>query len=141
MAHEDSHASVHSVREPQSDHRTECTRRIKTMPNASETSRMLEGIDRHVIGGFRMLLANGCDSWEVSGATMKLEQNQVWQRTDETLRIVQLERLEVQYKLLTTPAPGQRRRYTVTKKEFCRLIKGARLLSVEEARMLDSEDS
>jgi hypothetical protein len=70
---------------------------------------------------------------------MKLEQNQVWQRPDETLRIVQLERLEVQYKLLTPPLPGQGRRRTATKKEFCRLIKGARLLSVEEARALESE--
>lgn len=56
---------------------------------------------------------------------MKLEQNQVWQKGDEFFRIVHLERLEVQYKLVMGAATGPGSHHHVSKKEFCRLIKGA----------------
>lgn len=66
---------------------------------------------------------------------MKLQQGQLWQCSAGTLRIVKLERLAVEYK--TVPAAeaeaeadsGARQR--VTKKEFCRLIKGAVLTPPE----------
>ena len=38
---------------------------------------------------------------------MKLQQNQIWLKGTEYLRIVQLERLEVQYKTLTDPLSGR----------------------------------
>jgi hypothetical protein len=65
---------------------------------------------------------------------MKLAQNQVWKQGDGFLRIVHLERLEVQYKAISNLLTGEGRHHRVSKKEFCRLIKGARLLSQEEVR-------
>jgi len=71
---------------------------------------------------------------------MKLRQNQVWKQGDEFLRIVALERLEVQYKNVTNPATGERKHHRVTKKEFCRLIKGAKLLAPAEEADLRTEE-
>lgn len=62
---------------------------------------------------------------------MKLQQNQIWQKGSEFYRIVQLERLEVQYKTLTDPLSGRGPHERVTKKEFCRLLKGAVLVDVD----------
>ena len=60
---------------------------------------------------------------------MKLRQNQVWKQGDEFLRIVTLERLAVRYKAMKDLATGEGKHHGVTKKEFCRLIKGATLLT------------
>jgi len=65
---------------------------------------------------------------------MKLAQNQVWKKGDEYLRIVQLERLEVKYKAVTNLLTGIGTHHHVSKKEFCRLIKGAVLLTQEQVR-------
>ena len=65
---------------------------------------------------------------------MKLAQNQVWQQGDLYLRIVQLERLEVRYKSITNLLAGQGQHHHVSKKEFCRLIKGATLLTPGQVR-------
>jgi len=65
---------------------------------------------------------------------VRLQQNQVWQKGGEFLRIVKLERLEVQYKAVTNLVTGEGRHHHVSKKEFCRLIKDATLLSEEEIR-------
>jgi hypothetical protein len=59
---------------------------------------------------------------------MKLEQNQIWNKGSEYYRIVQLGRLEVQYKTMTDPLSGRGPHEQVTKKEFCRLLKGAVLV-------------
>ena len=67
---------------------------------------------------------------------MKLEQNQIWHKGDEYYRIVQLGRLEVQYKTMTDPLSGRGPHEQVTKKEFCRLLKGALLV---EARALSGQ--
>ena len=61
--------------------------------------------------------------------SVKLAQNQVWKRGDDYLRIVQLERLEVQYKAITNLLSGDGTHHHVSKKEFCRLIKDATLLT------------
>lgn len=66
--------------------------------------------------------------------TMKLAQNQVWKQGDLYLRIVHLERLEVQYKAVTNLLTGEGKHCHVSKKEFCRLIKGARLLTQDEVK-------
>jgi hypothetical protein len=67
---------------------------------------------------------------------MKLEQGQIWKTSPEThshngkplyLRIVQLERLSVDYKEMLDPATADGRHKQATKKEFCRMIKGATL--------------
>lgn len=63
---------------------------------------------------------------------MKLQQNQVWKHGDEFLRIVHLERLEVQYKNMKDLASGEGTHHTVTKKVFCRLLKTATLLAPDQ---------
>lgn len=60
--------------------------------------------------------------------TMKLEQGQIWKQGETFYRIVVRERLSVEYKAMTAPESGEGTRHTVTKKEFCRLIKGAQLV-------------
>jgi len=65
---------------------------------------------------------------------MKLAQNQVWQQGDGFYRIVHLERLEVQYKIVSNLLTGEGRHCHVSKKEFCRSIKGAKLLTQDEVR-------
>ena len=72
---------------------------------------------------------------------MKLRQNQVWKVGDEFLRIVALERLEVRYKAIKDLASGEGKHETVTKKEFCRLIKGATLLTPEDESGLRAESA
>lgn len=67
---------------------------------------------------------------------MKLAQNQVWKQGNEYLRIVHLERLEVQYKAVKDLLTGAGRHRHVSKKEFCRLIKGATLLTQAEVQKI-----
>ena len=62
---------------------------------------------------------------------MKLQQNQLYKQGEEFIRIVELERKAVSYKLMQDPMSGERPIHLVTKKEFCRLIKGAELLAYE----------
>jgi hypothetical protein len=61
--------------------------------------------------------------------TMKLEQGQLWKQGANFYRIVHLERLAVEYKELkdATSLDGYHR--GATKKDFCRLIKGATLVN------------
>ncbi|MDF1657335.1 MAG: hypothetical protein P1U58_06965 [Verrucomicrobiales bacterium] len=56
---------------------------------------------------------------------MKLRQNQLWKQGEQFYRIVHLERLSVDYKTVDPMDPEAGDHYSVTKKEFCRLIKGA----------------
>jgi hypothetical protein len=60
---------------------------------------------------------------------MKLCQAQVWKQGKEYIRIVRLERLEVEYKSMTNLASKQGTLKVTSKKDFCRLLKGARLLA------------
>jgi hypothetical protein len=55
--------------------------------------------------------------------SMKLQQNQIWLKGSEYYRIVQLDRAEVQYKIMTDPLSGRGPHHQVTKKEFCRCSK------------------
>jgi hypothetical protein len=59
---------------------------------------------------------------------MKLCQGQVWKQGGEYLRIVRLERLEVEYKSLPSLASKTGTKHVTSKKDFCRLLKQARLL-------------
>lgn len=63
---------------------------------------------------------------------MKLEQGQIWKQGDEYLRIVERARLTIEYKAMKDPASKEGTRHRVTKKEFCRLLKGAVLLTQEK---------
>ncbi len=75
-----------------------------------------------------------CPLGFASVSMIKLAQNQVWKREGEYLRIVHLERLAVRYKSMTVLVGGHGPHHEVTKKEFCRLIKDATLLSPGEVR-------
>jgi len=63
---------------------------------------------------------------------MNLQQGQVWKQGGQYLRIVHLERLAVDYKSMTDLVLKSGKHHRVTKKEFCRLIKGATLLPASE---------
>jgi len=63
---------------------------------------------------------------------MKLQQGQVWKQGDQYLRIVFLGRLEVEYKAVRNLVTREGIRHHVSKKEFCRLLKKASLLTPAE---------
>lgn len=65
---------------------------------------------------------------------LKLQQGQMWKKGDMLVRIVHLERLSVGYKDIKNHETKEGEHHTVTKKEFCRLIKGAELQPAGEAR-------
>jgi hypothetical protein len=58
---------------------------------------------------------------------MHLEQGQVWKKGDEYLRIVTWERLAIEFKAMIDLESKEGQVQRVTKKEFCRMIKGATL--------------
>ena len=64
---------------------------------------------------------------------MRLQQNQIWKKGDEYICIVVLERMRVEYKVMTDLAAKEGKHHQVTKKEFCRLLKGAVLVPPSEA--------
>jgi len=64
---------------------------------------------------------------------MKLCQGQVWKKDGQFIRIVRLERLEVEYKSHPSLASKAGTKAVTSKKDFCRLLKGAHLLSSEKA--------
>jgi hypothetical protein len=59
---------------------------------------------------------------------LKLQQDQLWKKGDRFLRITHLERLAVEYKEMTNLETKEGELHVLTKKEFCRLLKGAVLL-------------
>ena len=63
---------------------------------------------------------------------MKLQQGQIWKCAGGYVRVVHLERLEVGYKSFKNlKSPGGVHQHT-SKKDFCRLLKGAELLPVDK---------
>lgn len=59
---------------------------------------------------------------------MKLQQGQLWKKDGEYIRIVTWERLAIGYKSMPELETGEGTLHQLSKKEFCRLIKGAELL-------------
>jgi hypothetical protein len=59
---------------------------------------------------------------------MKLCQGQIWKQGGEYIRIVRLERLEVEYKSTTSLGGKAGTKIVTSKKDFCRLLKGAHQL-------------
>ena len=60
---------------------------------------------------------------------MKLCQSQVWKKDGQYIRIVRLERLEVEYKSMPNLGSKEGIMHVTSKKDFCRLLKGAHLLA------------
>lgn len=63
---------------------------------------------------------------------MKLQQSQVWKKDDIYFRIVRVERLAVDFKEMPSPNSTKGTHCHLTKKEFCRMIKDATLLTEQE---------
>lgn len=63
---------------------------------------------------------------------MKLEQGQIWKKGDEYIRIVEWARLSIEYKLMKNPVAKVGTVHRMTKKDFCRLLKGAALVMPEK---------
>ena len=70
---------------------------------------------------------------------MKLEQGQIWKKGEDYLRIVEWARLSIEYKAMKDPVTKQGTLHRVTKKEFCRLLKGAVLLKPEDLPEAEAE--
>lgn len=64
---------------------------------------------------------------------MKLEQGQIWKQGDHYLRIVEWERMYIEYKIMKDPVSKEGTFHQVTKKEFCRMLKGAVLMKPEKS--------
>jgi hypothetical protein len=62
---------------------------------------------------------------------LKLQQGQIWKCGDEFIRIVQLARLEVGYKVVKNLKSGEGTHHHTSKKDFCRLLRTATLLAPE----------
>jgi len=60
---------------------------------------------------------------------LKLRQGQIWNLGDQFIRIVHLERLEVQYKTFKNLGNPKGEHHHTSKKEFCRLLKDAILMT------------
>ena len=63
---------------------------------------------------------------------VRLLQGQVWKHGKEYIRLVRVQRLEVEYKILPSLSSKAGVRRTTSKKDFCRLLKQARLLTPSE---------
>ena len=63
---------------------------------------------------------------------MKLCQGQIWKSGKDYIRIVKLERLTVEYKSLPNLGNKEGTLHSTSKKDFCRLLKQARLLAPEK---------
>ncbi|MDE0836702.1 MAG: hypothetical protein OSA84_10165 [Akkermansiaceae bacterium] len=59
---------------------------------------------------------------------LQLAQNQLWKQGDRYFRIVVWQRLAIQYKETDSPDAAEGTIHDVSKKEFCKLIKGAELV-------------
>jgi hypothetical protein len=70
---------------------------------------------------------------------LKLQQGQVWKHGDEFIRIVQLSRLEVAYKIVKNLKTGAGEHRFTSKKDFCRLLKECTLLAPKQPRAQEGE--
>ncbi len=70
---------------------------------------------------------------------MKLEQGQIWKKGDEYIRVVEWARMSIEYKLMQNPASKVGTVHRASKKEFCRLLKGAALVMPEKAGVAESD--
>ena len=59
---------------------------------------------------------------------MKLKQGQIWKNETGYIRIVELERLSVDFKMMEDQFTKDGTHKQLTKKEFCRIIKDATLV-------------
>ncbi|MFC7338435.1 hypothetical protein ACFQY0_14670 [Haloferula chungangensis] len=70
---------------------------------------------------------------------MKLQQGQLWKKGNEYIRIVNWARLDIEYKLITDLESGEGTFHELSKKEFCRLLRGAELIEPPTDQDSDEE--
>jgi len=63
---------------------------------------------------------------------MRLFQDQVYQRGEQFIRIVRLDRYEVEYKATSASVKSEGSHSVLAKKPFCRLLKGMSLVVPEK---------
>jgi hypothetical protein len=63
---------------------------------------------------------------------MRLFQDQIYQKGDQFIRIARLDRYEVEYKATTGSVKAEGHLTVAPKKEFCRLLKGMKLVVAEK---------
>ncbi len=68
---------------------------------------------------------------------MRLRQGQLWDLGDQHVRIVVLERLVVDYKIIHNLETNEGTHHHATKKEFCALVKNAKLVPTGKDRSQD----
>ncbi len=72
---------------------------------------------------------------------MKLEQGQIWKKGEVYYRIVEWARMHIEYKQMKDPATKEGTFHQLSKKEFCRLLKGAELIpNIKSATILDEDN-
>ncbi len=72
---------------------------------------------------------------------MKLEQGQIWKQGEVYYRIVEWARMHIEYKQMKDPATKEGTFHQLSKKEFCRLLKGAVLIPpTKSCTQADEED-
>lgn len=71
---------------------------------------------------------------------MKLEQGQIWKKGEEYLLITVWARLEIEYKKMSDLETREGTHHKASKKEFCRLLKGAELCQPEVKELDQTED-
>lgn len=72
---------------------------------------------------------------------MKLEQGQIWKKGEVYYRIVEWARMHIEYKQMKDPATKEGTFHQLSKKEFCRLLKGAELIPhIKSTTILDEDD-
>ncbi len=74
------------------------------------------------------VVSRGAGRRRVLSEAMRLQQGQIWKKGDDYYRIVEWSRMAIGYKAMKDPTTGEGTFHEVSKKEFCRLIKGAELL-------------
>ena len=62
---------------------------------------------------------------------MNLRQAQIWKVAGGYVRIIRLERLTVDYKKMSALTDSEGTHQQATKKEFCRLLKGATVVGAK----------
>lgn len=65
---------------------------------------------------------------------IKLQQDQIWKQGELYFKIVHWDRLFIVYKAMRDLKSREGKETQVSKKEFCRLIKDAELLTPEQVR-------
>ncbi len=79
-------------------------------------------------------MSNPLNLRQQSTGLMRLRQGQLWDLGDQYVRIVVLERLAVEYKTIKNLETNEGTHHHATKKQFCALVKNARLVPAAESQ-------